>query len=123
MCAADIFAFTSSDKGGEGMPNSLLEAMVMGLPSVAFAIPPVREIEAGTGALNLVPPFDSPRLAEEILGLAASREERARIGERGKQQVLERFMVRSNMVEAVRRLTQIVETRERSGEDGNGFNL
>ena len=44
LCAGDIFAFSSHE---EGMPNSLLEAMAMGLPSIAFAIPPVLEIESG----------------------------------------------------------------------------
>ena len=61
LCAADIFAFTSHH---EGMPNSLLEAMAMGLPSVAFAIPPVHEIESGTGAVVLVPPFDPALFAD-----------------------------------------------------------
>jgi glycosyltransferase involved in cell wall biosynthesis len=103
LCAADIFAFPSSYKG-EGMPNSLLEAMVMGLPAVAFAIPPVLEIEAGTGGLILVPPLDSHQLAEAILGLATRPDERCRLGERGKQRVLERFMGRTNMAEAIRRL-------------------
>ena len=72
LCAADIFAFPSTYKG-EGMPNSLLEAMVMGLPAVAFAIPPVLEIEAGTRRTHvLVPPLRLARLlAEAILRLAA----------------------------------------------------
>jgi glycosyltransferase involved in cell wall biosynthesis len=38
-----MFAFTSHH---EGMPNSLLEAMAMGVPAIAFAIPPVVELEA-----------------------------------------------------------------------------
>ena len=44
LCAADIFVFTSHR---EGMPNSLLESMAMAVPSIAFAIPPVKEIEGG----------------------------------------------------------------------------
>jgi teichuronic acid biosynthesis glycosyltransferase TuaC len=110
LCAADIFAFPSSYKG-EGMPNSILEAMVMGLPSVAFAIPPVLEIEAGAGGLILVPPLDSRRLAEEILRLAASPDERTRLGEKGKQRVLEGFMVQTNMAEAIRRLATTLNGR------------
>jgi teichuronic acid biosynthesis glycosyltransferase TuaC len=101
LCGADIFAFPSHH---EGMPNSLLEAMVMGLPSVAFAIPPVREIEAGTEGVVLVPPRDAQLLAQAISRLATNPDERSRIGEKGKQRVLEHFMVRTNMAEAVRRL-------------------
>jgi glycosyltransferase involved in cell wall biosynthesis len=101
LCAGDIFAFPSHH---EGMPNSLLEAMAMGLPAVAFAIPPVREIDAGIEALVLVPPLDSKGLADAMLHLAASPDERAGLGEKGKQRVRERFMVKTNMAEAVRRV-------------------
>jgi len=106
LCAADIFAFTSHR---EGMPNSLLEAMAMGVPSIAFAIPPVLEIEAGTGALVKVPPLNSHLFSEAILGLAASPDERGRIGEKGKAEITSRFMVRENMAKAIRRLAQAVE--------------
>jgi len=102
LSAADIFVFPSHR---EGMPNSLLEAMVMGVPSVAFAIPPVLEIEAGTRGLALVPPFDSGQFAEEILTLAARPDERSRIGKIGRQRVMEGFIVKNNMAEAIRRLT------------------
>jgi teichuronic acid biosynthesis glycosyltransferase TuaC len=108
LCAADIFAFPSHE---EGMPNSLLEAMAMGVPSIAFAIPPVLEIEAGTGGLVAVPPLDSALFSEAILHLSASPDERARIGERGRAQIMERFMVRKNMAEAVARLVEVMQKR------------
>lgn len=111
LCAADIFAFASHH---EGMPNSLLEAMAMGLPAVAFAIPAVQEIEAGSGGIALVPPLDSTLFSESVLRLAASPEQRRQIGERGKNLVAERFMVRNNMAEAVRRLSQIVQHSAKS---------
>jgi glycosyltransferase involved in cell wall biosynthesis len=105
LCAADMFAFTSHK---EGMPNAVLEAMAMGVPVVAFGIPPVREIEAGRGGLVAVPPFDSMRLGEEILRLAASPGERARIGKQGRAEIMERFMVRTNMAAAFQRLAQML---------------
>jgi teichuronic acid biosynthesis glycosyltransferase TuaC len=108
LCAADIFAFPSHE---EGMPNSLLEAMAMGIPAIAFAIRPVLEIEAGTGGLVAVPPLDSALFSEAILHLCASPDERARIGERGRARVMERFMVRKNMAEAVARLREVMRKR------------
>jgi glycosyltransferase involved in cell wall biosynthesis len=108
LYAADIFAFPSHN---EGMPNSLLEAMAVGLPAVAFAIPAVRVIEAGTEGLVVIPPFDAVLFAEAIVRLAASPNDRARIGEKGRVQVMERFMVRNSMAEALRRLSELVQRR------------
>jgi teichuronic acid biosynthesis glycosyltransferase TuaC len=105
LCGADIFAFPSHR---EGMPNSLLEAMAIGLPAIAFAIPAVRELEGGTGGLVLVPPFDSKLFAEAVLRLATSPYERERIGERGKALVMDRFMVDKSMSEALRRLKLLI---------------
>src|SRR5262249_44739224 len=44
LCAADVFAFPSHR---EGISNSLLEALDMNIPAVAFAIPSNREIDQG----------------------------------------------------------------------------
>ena len=109
LCAADIFAFPSHK---EGMSNSLLEAMIMGVPAVAFAIPSVLEIGAETEALLMVPPFDSELFSEAILRLAASPDERVRIGEIAKGQVMGRFMVRKNMAKALDHLVQVIEERK-----------
>jgi teichuronic acid biosynthesis glycosyltransferase TuaC len=107
LCAADIFAFTSYR---EGMPNSLLEAMSMGVPAVAFSIPPVVEIESDTGALVLVPPFDSKLFSEALLRLAGSPAERVRIGEAGQREVSNRFMIRKNTNLAFNHLQSLVRS-------------
>jgi glycosyltransferase involved in cell wall biosynthesis len=108
LCAADIFAFTSHR---EGMPNSLLEAMAMGVPAVAYAIPPVLEVDAGTGALLLVPPRDAGALAAALVRLMESPAERARLGELGRGQVMARFMVQKNSAIALDRLASVVSER------------
>lgn len=105
LCAADLFAFTSHE---EGMPNSLLEALAMGVPAVAFAIPPVVEIAAGAEGVLLVPPQDVTGLAEALVRLAAAPDERAQRGAIGKNQVLERFMLHKNIAVALDRLTEAV---------------
>ena len=89
----DIFAFASHR---EGMPNSLLEALAIGVPAIAFAIPAVLEIDAGAGALLLVPPLDTVQYAEALVQLAASPADRVRLGEKGRERVLARFMVREH---------------------------
>src|SRR5262245_51606105 len=108
LCSADIFAFASHH---EGMPNSLLEAMAIGVPSVACAIPPVVEIEAGTGGLLLVPPRDVGAFAEALLRLAEAPSDRARLGALGQSQVMKRFMVRTNSTIAVDRLAHVVAAK------------
>jgi glycosyltransferase involved in cell wall biosynthesis len=117
LCAADIFAFTSHH---EGMPNSLLEAMAMGIPSVAYAIPPIVEIEAGTGGLLLVPPRDTGALTAALLRLINSPSERAGLGALGKRQVMERFMVRTNSAIALERLASVVAGRNGTGRTTRG---
>ncbi len=111
LCAADIFVFPSHR---EGMPNSLLEAMAMGVAAIAFAIPAVQELEAETGAIFLVPPLNCRLLGEAILRLAANPDERELLGAKGKARIMDRFIVRKSMAEALRRLKPLVKER-RSG--------
>jgi glycosyltransferase involved in cell wall biosynthesis len=111
LAAADIFAFTSHQ---EGMPNSLLEAMAMALPSVAFAIPPVLEINKDAGALLPVPSFDRECFAAALLMLADSPAERRALGERGRRRVAERFMATDNMRDALTRLSALPKLRAQS---------
>jgi glycosyltransferase involved in cell wall biosynthesis len=106
LCAADIFTFSSHH---EGMPNSLLEAMVMGLPAIAYGIPPILELEAGEGALMTVKPFDAAAFAQAIIDLAASSDARVDLGKRGRAKVLDRFMVRKNMAEALELIAGLVK--------------
>ncbi len=111
LCGADIFAFPSHN---EGMPNSLLEAMAMGVPAVAFGIPAAREIDAGRGVLRLVPPFDVRQLADALRELAASEPERRRLGNAGFVEVTKRFSIQKNIAVAashLARLTTRIATR------------
>jgi teichuronic acid biosynthesis glycosyltransferase TuaC len=104
--AADIFAFPSHS---EGMPNSLLEAMAAGVPAVAFAIPPVLEIANGAGVLKAVRPRSVTAFARALAEFAESLNERNTFGERGRRRVLDQFMARDKMAEAVQRLGSMVE--------------
>ncbi|MCF6148007.1 MAG: glycosyltransferase family 4 protein [Candidatus Kuenenia sp.] len=105
LSAADIFLFASHK---EGMPNSLIEAMAMGVPSVAFEIPPIKELDGDTGSIKKVPPFDTTIFGNEILTLASSPEYRKEIGEKGKQRVSEKYNIERNVAIAITNMEKLI---------------
>ena len=88
MRAADIFTLPSHR---EGMPRSVIEAMLTGLPVVATDICGTREevVEGETGLL--VPVRDSGSLADALSELVHDRERRESMGQSGHARALELF--------------------------------
>ncbi len=88
LAAADIFCLPSHF---EGLPMSIIEAMLAGLPVVATDIRGPREqvVHGATGFL--VPPGAVPPLAEALARLVGDPAMRARMGEAGRQRALERY--------------------------------
>jgi glycosyltransferase involved in cell wall biosynthesis len=78
LSAADVFAFSSA---WEGLGGSLIEAMAMQVPIVAFDIPPVRET-AGAVA-TLVPFGDTDALGRGLLDVLADAERRRQMAGQG----------------------------------------
>ena len=107
--AADIFVFPSHS---EGMPNSLLEAMAAGLPVLAYAIPPIEEIDNG-GVLAKVPPRDVEALAQALVHLAKEPAYRAALGRAGRARVHAAFLAADQMARAAQRIAQVVANRAR----------
>jgi glycosyltransferase involved in cell wall biosynthesis len=88
LAAADIFALPSHF---EGLPMSVIEAMLVGLPVVASDIRGPREqvVHGKTGLL--VPPALVAPLAEALCQLAADATLRARMGEAGRRRALDLY--------------------------------
>lgn len=88
LAAADVFCLPSHF---EGLPMSVIEAMMTGLPVVATDIRGPREmvVEGETGFL--VPPMTVDPLAAALQRLAADPALRARMGAAGRARALERF--------------------------------
>ncbi|MDE2199581.1 MAG: glycosyltransferase family 4 protein [Rhodospirillales bacterium] len=88
LAAADIFALPSHF---EGLPMSVIEAMLSGLAVVASDVSGPREqvVSGQTGLL--VPPGQSAPLAAALARLAGDAALRARMGEAGRQRALELY--------------------------------
>ena len=101
---SDIFALASF---AEGVPVVLMEAMAMEIPCVATNVNGVAElIRSGTDGL-LVAPSDDAELARAIATLMDDPAVRRRLGEQGRQRVLEKYDLARNTV----RLASIFDRR------------
>lgn len=86
--AADLFVLPSST---EGLSNSLLEGMAMGLPCLATRVGGASDlIEHGTNGW-LVPPEDRLALESGLIHLFALDEARQRMGEEARKKVLNEY--------------------------------
>ncbi|GAC1492630.1 MAG: glycosyltransferase family 4 protein [Acetobacteraceae bacterium] len=88
LAAADIFTLPSHF---EGLPMSVIEAMLTGLPVVATAIRGPREqvLDGETGLL--VPPATVAPLAAALRRLVADADLRSRMGQAGRARALELY--------------------------------
>ncbi|MFD6533030.1 DUF3492 domain-containing protein [Streptomyces sp. NPDC060184] len=91
----------------EGFPISLVEAMFCGRATVSTDVGAVVEVIGGTGLV--VPPRDTPALADACLALLRDPQRRARLGEAARARALELFTVEQNLA-AFRSLYQELAT-------------
>ncbi len=88
LASADIFVLPSHF---EGLPMSVIEAMLTGLPVVASDISGPREQVQDTRTGLLVPPRDVPALAAALRLLAGNQALRTRLGRAGRERALLRY--------------------------------
>jgi glycosyltransferase involved in cell wall biosynthesis len=88
LAAADIFTLPSRF---EGLPMSVIEAMLTGLPVVATNVRgPAEQVEDGVTGLS-VPVGDAVALGSALGRLVRDPDLRARMGQAGRQRALERY--------------------------------
>lgn len=80
LSAADAFLFTSREDGMEGMPATLIEAGMAGVPVVAYDVAGVREIVADGVTGYLVRRGDVPGLVASLGRLLRDGDLRRRLG-------------------------------------------
>lgn len=103
LAAAHIFCLPSLR--GEGLSNSLLEAMAVGLPCVGAATGGTPEVLLDEQCGLLVPPDDPPALAAALRRLTESATLRQQLGDAGRQRFQECFTEQRY----VQRLTELYE--------------
>ena len=95
LTASDVLVFASRSDGMEGMPASVIEAGMLGVPTAAYAIVGVPEVVIdGTTGL-LVPPGDRRALARRVLELIRDEEARRSMGERARERCCSLFDMRT----------------------------
>jgi colanic acid/amylovoran biosynthesis glycosyltransferase len=88
----------------EGMPNALIEAMATGRAVISTSIAGIPElIEHGSTGF-LVPPQDAVKLADAIRQMLDDPERTRRMGERGRERILEEFNIRDVVSQLVARI-------------------
>ena len=109
MAAGDVFVFPSSE---EGFGASVVEAVVAGVPVVAYDIPSIREVTGGGAVAALVAPGDTAVLAAAALAALELRAQPAALAER-RQWVLDRYSVDQAATRLLDLLEEVAATRRR----------
>lgn len=90
LAAADVFVLASR---WEGLPYSVIEAMMAGLPVVASRVGGLPELVVDGLTGFLVPPGDAEALGRALARLLRDPAERARMGEAARRRALAEFTV------------------------------
>jgi glycosyltransferase involved in cell wall biosynthesis len=95
LTAGDVLLFASRADGMEGMPATIIEAGIAGIPVAGYAVAGVPEVVVDGMTGFLVPPGDLDGLAERVVKLLGDEKGRRAIGESARQHCLARFDIRA----------------------------
>ena len=95
---ANVFALTSTM---ENSPNSLGEAMVLGVPSVAADVGGVRNLMCHDSEGFIYEPGDVQQLAEDIMALFALEDRAAALGENARTHALKTHDPEKNLLDLI----------------------
>lgn len=116
LAATDILCHPSLT---DGLPNSLVEAMSMGLPVVASRVGGIPEVvEDGTTGL-LVEPHDIPAISDAVVKLLEEPETAARLGRNAGEGIKREFNLQRNLRHLVELLEQEQQEFERDPSVSN----
>jgi glycosyltransferase involved in cell wall biosynthesis len=115
MAALDVFV--SSSLGGEINPQAVSQAMAMGIPVVASALPGMREQAREGETALLFPPGNAAALAEAVCRLLADEAARRRLAERARAEVCEAYTL-ERMLDRMERIYLDEMARCRGGSAG-----
>lgn len=99
LVKADIFALpcvVASDQDMDGIPNTLMEAMAMEIPTISTTVSGIPELIEDMKTGLLVPPQDEVSLAGAIATLLENEALRSRLGKAGRIKVIDEFESRKN---------------------------
>lgn len=88
MCAADVWCVPSR---WEGLGSILVEAMGLGVPTVASDVPPIRETAGEPPCFHLCPPDQPGALAEAVSTVLADAALRAQLTDRARRRFEESY--------------------------------
>lgn len=108
LAAADLFVFPSLY---EGLPGAVLEAMALGLPIVAFDIPPVREVVAVNENALLVETGSTAQLTTAIQTLLEDQALANRFSQRSRAIFLERYTLEKSAAQMIDLYTRVADCK------------
>ena len=119
---ADCFAFPSIY---EGLPGSVVEAMLSGCAIVAADIPVLREVVTHGQTGLLVPAKDAAALGGAILRLAKDRELASELAQNARSAARERFDIRQVVKQTEEMYRQVLQGSQRISQESaaNGASL
>ncbi len=109
VAAADLFVLASF---AEGIPVALMEAMALGVPCISTLVAGIPELIVSGRDGILVPAGSVEALTEAILQLARDPEQRQRLGESGRQQVLREYLLDTNLQKLAETWTRRLSAEE-----------